>query len=105
VAECPFAEILSKAFEIAGVEYGRVDYGLVDGRPQIYEINSNPDLKLRPEPGPVVRRNESNALFTANYLDALKAIDTPGTKAERRSLAGASPQGEGRDPGRRSCTR
>lgn len=92
VAECPFADVLRTAFEIAGVEYGRVDYGLVDGRPQIYEINSNPDLKLRPEPGPVARRNESNALFTANYLDALKAIDTPGTKAERRSLAGASRQ-------------
>jgi len=58
------------------VDYGRVDYGLVDGRPQIYEINSNPDLKLRPEPGPAARRNESNDLFRANYLEALKAIDT-----------------------------
>ena len=77
VAECPFAETLLKVFDIAGVDYGRVDYGLVGGRPQIYEINSNPDLKLRPEPGPVQRRDESNALFAANYLDALKAIDMP----------------------------
>lgn len=90
VAKCPFADVLLKAFDIAGVDYGRVDYGLVDGRPQIYEINSNPDLKLRPEPGPVARRNESNELFAANYLDALKAIDTRGTKAKPRSLAGAS---------------
>jgi hypothetical protein len=77
VAECPFAETLMSVFDIAGVDYGRVDYGLVAGRPQVYEINSNPDLKLRPEPGPVARRNESNELFAANYLSALKAIDTP----------------------------
>lgn len=77
VAECPHADILLKAFDIAGMDYGRVDYGLVDGRPQIYEINSNPDLKLRPETSPIARRDETNQLFTANYLEALKAIDTP----------------------------
>ncbi len=50
VATHRFAEAMRPVFEIAGVEYGRVDFGLVDGRPQIYEINSNPDVKLRPKP-------------------------------------------------------
>jgi hypothetical protein len=31
-------------FEIAGVDYGRVDYGVVDGVPQVWEINLNPTL-------------------------------------------------------------
>ena len=51
VSTNPFAEALRPVFEIAGVDYGRVDFGLVGGRPQIYEINTNPDIKLRPPPG------------------------------------------------------
>lgn len=88
VANSPYAEALRPVFEIAGVEYGRVDFGLVDGRPQIYEINSNPDMKLRPEPSPVPKRNESNALFRANYIAALQAIDTPraAAPAERAEI-------------------
>jgi hypothetical protein len=82
VAGNPFAEVMRPVFEIAGVEYGRVDFGLVGGRPQIYEINTNPDIKLRPEPSPIARRNESNDLFKANYLAAMAAIDTPGTSTE-----------------------
>jgi hypothetical protein len=78
VANNPFGEAMRAVFDIAGVEYGRVDFGLVGGRPQIYEINSNPDLQLRPETGPIARRNESNDLFRSNYLAALAAIDTPG---------------------------
>jgi len=90
VVECPFADVLLKAFDIAGMDYGRVDYGVVDGRPQIYEINSNPDLKLRPETSPVARRNESNELFTANYLEALKAIDSPPMSGALAHAAGAT---------------
>lgn len=78
VAEDTFAEAMRPVFDIAGVEYGRVDFGLVDGRPQVYEINTNPDLKLRPVGSPVARRNESNGLFREKYLAALRAIDTGG---------------------------
>ncbi len=81
VANTPYSETLLRVFEIAGIEYGRVDFGLVDGRPQIYEINTNPDLKLRPEPGPVARRNESNELFRTNFIAAMQAIDTPAAAA------------------------
>ena len=81
VATSPFADALRSVFDIAGVNYGRVDFGLVGGKPQIYEINSNPDIKLRTEPSTVARRNESNALFRENYLAALQAIDTPNEKS------------------------
>lgn len=78
VANNPYGEAMRNVFDIAGIEYGRVDFGLVDGRPQIYEINSNPDLQLTPKPGLVARREDSNGLFRSNYIDALRAIDTPG---------------------------
>ncbi|MGE5721053.1 MAG: hypothetical protein ACM3YM_01210, partial [Sphingomonadales bacterium] len=77
VRDNPFAEVIQPAFEAAGIRYGRADFGLVEGKPRIYEINSNPHVELTVEPHPVQRRNESNALFRANYLDAMRAIDTP----------------------------
>ena len=41
----PYAEVLRDAFEIAQVNYGRADFGIVDGRIQIFEINTNPDVR------------------------------------------------------------
>jgi hypothetical protein len=76
VAHNPFAAAVEPAFQLAGIDYGRVDFGLVCGRPQIYEINSNPYVELDPEPSPIDMRNRSNALFTANYLQAMADIDT-----------------------------
>ena len=75
VAKHGWTEAMRSVFDIANIEYGRVDFGLVGGRPQVYEINTNPDVKLIPKPSPIERRNESNALFRTNYLDALRAID------------------------------
>lgn len=37
-----YADVLRRAFALAGIEYGRADFALVGGRPQIYEINTNP---------------------------------------------------------------
>ncbi|MGQ0698135.1 MAG: hypothetical protein ACT4PZ_07815 [Panacagrimonas sp.] len=38
----PHEEALRQVFELAGIQYGRVDYSLVNGRPQVWEINTNP---------------------------------------------------------------
>ena len=35
-------DVLLRAFEVAGIDYGRADFSIVDGVPQIYEINTNP---------------------------------------------------------------
>jgi hypothetical protein len=86
VAGTVFDDAVRRTFDIACVDYGRADFGLVGGQPQIYEINSNPDLKLRPPDGTVARRNETSALFRSNYLDALRALDSvPGNKAAARA--------------------
>ena len=49
VRDNPYGEEMRRVFDLAGLEYGRVDFGFVAGRPQIYEINSNPDIKLYPK--------------------------------------------------------
>ena len=49
MSDYPHAEHLMRAFDLAGVGYGRVDFGIVDGAPQIYEINTNPTTAIRIE--------------------------------------------------------
>jgi hypothetical protein len=38
----PHESYLKKVFEVAGIEYGRIDYSLLNGVPQVWEINTNP---------------------------------------------------------------
>ena len=40
----PHENWLRRVFSIAGIEYGRVDYGVLDGRPQLWEINTAPAM-------------------------------------------------------------
>jgi len=77
VRKNPFGARLREVFRLAGIEYGRADFGLVGGKPQIYEINTNPDIKLPVEDHPSRQRMEANRLTRASYLAALKSIDTP----------------------------
>ena len=37
-----YADVLGRAFELARIDYGRADFAIVNGKPQIYEINTNP---------------------------------------------------------------
>ncbi len=52
LAENRFEPTLRRVFDIAGIDYGRADFSLVGGRPQIYEINFNPDLRTQREGKP-----------------------------------------------------
>lgn len=40
----PHRDWLARVFEASGIEYGRVDYGVRDGAPQVWEINLNPTI-------------------------------------------------------------
>jgi hypothetical protein len=78
VRDNPFGEKLRAVFRRAGIEYGRADFGLLGGEAQVYEINTNPDVKLFPKQAhPSPHRLEALRIYRENYLDALKAIDTP----------------------------
>ncbi len=73
----PFAGQLRQVFELAGIEYGRADFGFYRGRLQIYEINTNPNLapgEAHPSPTRV-----SNMRFAwEQYHAALRKLDSPG---------------------------
>ncbi|HVT38635.1 MAG TPA: hypothetical protein VHE78_06315 [Gemmatimonadaceae bacterium] len=43
----PHEAWLRETFRLARAEYGRVDYGVLDGRPQVWEVNLNPTIGRR----------------------------------------------------------
>lgn len=76
VRENRYGDALLPAFETACIDYGRADFAMVGGRPQVYEINTNPNHgRVREHPFPI--RLETDRLFQAALLDAFAAIDTP----------------------------
>lgn len=74
VRDNPHREVLERAFAIAGIEFGRTDYGLVGGKVQIYEINTNPSL-----PGALRQdaRGARRAILHEGFRSALSVLDTP----------------------------
>jgi hypothetical protein len=73
----PHAEHLKKVFDIAGIEYGRADFGFYRGRIQVYEINTNPHVAPAGA-HPSATRIASMNLSWEKYLAGLRAIDFTG---------------------------
>lgn len=71
----PHADHLARAFEIAGIEWGRADFGLVQGRVQVWEINTNPQIGRVVEAHPSATRIESGRLVSEQICAGLHAID------------------------------
>ncbi len=89
--EHPHAEWLARVFERAGIEYGRMDYGVLNGRPQLWEINSNPTIggRTRRAHRPPLRDlvpeevrplfEQARDGFAATFNDAMLALEpSPG---------------------------
>ena len=80
----PYAGWLKETFELAHVQYGRIDYGVKDGVPQVWEINTNPMI-VRPAtwaPNSLTPEQRSlhapiRARFLAGLQAAFEAIDSP----------------------------
>ena len=69
----PHAALMRKAFDIAGMGFGRIDYGFVGGRPQIYELNTNPQIGWgRKHPNP--DRRSASGIVRDELLDGLAAL-------------------------------
>ncbi len=70
----PHEQELKKIFSIAGIDFGRIDYGLVNGSIQTYEINSNatfPDfsdkhIDERDRRRNIVRQSVTEAILQIN---------------------------------------
>jgi hypothetical protein len=77
VRDNPHADALMRAFTIAGIEYGRADYGLIDGEVQVWEINTNPSLPRNIEEKTPPRRREAMAMARERRREAIFAMDRP----------------------------
>lgn len=76
-----FANDVLKVFNLANIEYGRVDFGLVNGKAQFYEINTNPYTKGPMSNHPNPYRVKSQLLAWEKYCEAINKLDTTDPKA------------------------
>jgi hypothetical protein len=74
LASFPHRDQVLAAFGIAGIDYGRMDYAVRDGRIQVFEINTNPVLV--PPPRRIAPGRRARQLgFAAAAGEALAALD------------------------------
>jgi hypothetical protein len=79
--ENPHEPELRRIFELAHIDYGRIDYALLDGKIQAWEINTNPTITVAPN-RTAPPRLLGQGLFAAAFGDAIAAIDhTPTNRA------------------------
>lgn len=80
--ESPHEEDLMEIFRLAHIDYGRVDYGIADGRIQVWEINTNPALINRSAESEL--RTGVDGFFSQQLNPVLKSVSqAPG---ERRTV-------------------
>lgn len=84
IATNPHAEHLRRVFDMAAIQYGRVDYAVIDGRIEVYEINTNPNVKFYTNPDTYPRRSLYMKPLRLRFLEAMRAIDTPSEGAPIR---------------------
>lgn len=79
----PYADQMQTVFDISGIAFGRVDFGLVNDRPQVYEVNSNPVIgwtkshpsKTRLKTDRLIRDSVVQALCDIAYPDPSGKVD------------------------------
>lgn len=73
----PHADQLRKVFDFARVDYGRIDYCVVDGRVEVFEINTNPTvMNTRPDPSSPIDMKVYSRRHEA-AMEALLALGDP----------------------------
>lgn len=70
----PHRDLLMKVFDIANIQYGRIDYAIHEGRMQVWEINTNPTL-LYPRDHYSQEQMPAKLWFTEQFNNALLFID------------------------------
>lgn len=78
----PHAEWIKRIFELAGTDYGRIDYGVKDGIPQAWEINLNPHLSANAsedvKPGSLdEKRLHLLDVFNEQFVKVLNELNEP----------------------------
>lgn len=80
----PDVDALMQLFALAHIEYGRMDYCIVDGRIEVFEINTNPAVINNP---PTRFDRFDYGLWADRHADALLCLDGPRWKKISRPRA------------------
>jgi hypothetical protein len=88
----PHEALLRPLFELAHIEYGRIDYALRDGRIQVWEINTNPTIVIptslnHPPRPPRSRVNELARAVARPLVLPIVHRTSRGRRARARKLA------------------
>jgi hypothetical protein len=90
------ARQLETVFNLAGLDYGRADYGIVDGKIEVYEINTNPTLggdgRPRPDKRKRSRSRDKQARTLPLFLDGFRNMNPPHARGGRVSFKLPKPQ-------------
>ncbi len=79
----PHAEQIRQVFLTANIHYGRIDYGIENGRLRVWEINTNPQMGSFKDVGVEMRRKKYE-VFVPRYIKAMRGLQD----FKRRRLAG-----------------
>lgn len=79
--ERPHDAWIASVFKRANIDYGRIDYGIVDGKPQVFEINTNPTIV----PASMTQLTPNSARFVASLTAAYEALERRNGGAKRMS--------------------
>ena len=74
----PHAAELRQLFDDAHIQYGRMDYTIIDGRVQVFEINTNPAVLDRP---PTPEDEIDPAPYARRHIEALLALPDAARRA------------------------
>lgn len=94
VEQNPHEALLSRVFELAHIQFGRIDYGVLNGVPQVWEINTNPTMGRNPSGSrkPVARnvealRDQARAAYHARLRPAFEALALEGRQDQGVEVA------------------
>jgi hypothetical protein len=90
VRENPHEAHVRELFARAGIDYGRIDYGLLGGAIQVWEINTNPIVARPPDQYPPSTLKFHEA-FAAAFNEAFSRLDAPGPPGPRIPIAWGAP--------------
>lgn len=69
-----YAPALMEVFQLANIDFGRIDYAVVNGRIQVFEINTNPTF-FYPKSKSAPERLENQLYVSSRLMDAFRQLD------------------------------
>jgi hypothetical protein len=92
LAENPHNEQLRHIFSLAKIGFGRIDYGYINGKVQVWEINTNPVLlwPMQNDPKHAIRL-ANHTRFAESMIDAITQLNASITEEKGRSFTLPAP--------------